>query len=122
MKINRLVYWAPRIVSILFILFLALFSLDVFDMEAGFWEKAAGFFIHNIPSLVLTAILVISWKYEIVGGIAYTAAGLAYIVLSLLNPGDPWYMALARSAVISVPALLVGILFIIGWLMKRKYK
>jgi hypothetical protein len=28
---GKFVYWAPRVLSILFILFLALFSLDVFD-------------------------------------------------------------------------------------------
>ncbi len=66
-KINKFIYWTPRIASIAFILFLALFSLDIFDMKLGFWGTVAGLFMHNIPSLVLLAVLLISWKYEIVG-------------------------------------------------------
>ena len=54
--------------SIIFICFLALFSLDVISPELSFWQIAVGLFIHNIPALVLLAVLLISWKQEIVGG------------------------------------------------------
>jgi hypothetical protein len=117
-KINGFIYWTPRILSILFILFLALFSLDVFDMNFGFWQTIAGLFMHNIPSLILLVILVISWKHEIVGGIAFILAGLLYIVLLLMNPIE-WYM-LSWSLIIAGPAFLIGILFTIGWFKKKK--
>lgn len=108
-KINKLTYWAPRILSIMFICFLALFSLDVFSPELSFWQIAVGLFMHNIPSLILLVVLLISWKYEIVGGVAFILAGLLFILI---------FQALQ----ISWPAFLIGILFIIGWFKKIKNK
>lgn len=119
-KTNKFIFWTPRILSIIFILFLTLFSLDVFEMGLGFWGTVAAFLIHNIPSFVLTAVLIISWKYEIVGGIAFILAGLLYATLTLrtaITTGFEWYY-LAWIAQIACPAFLVGILFLIGWRKK----
>lgn len=120
-KINKFVYWTPRILSIIFICFLALFSLDVFSPELSFWQIAVGLFMHNIPVLILLAVLLISWKHEIVGGAAFILAGLLYIFMLLINiiknPSE-WYM-LFWALQISGPAFLIGILFIIGWLKKK---
>src|SRR4030042_4075717 len=77
-KINKFIYWTPRILSIIFILFLAMFSLDIFEGNYGFWGTVVGLFMHNIPSLILLIILLVSWKHEIVGGIAFIMAGLFY--------------------------------------------
>ena len=120
-KINRFVYWTPRILSIIFILFLAMFSLDVFDMKLGFWETALGLFMHNIPVFVLLIVLLIFWKHEIVGGIVFILAGTAYVVIMLMNTlrnSFEWYMVF-WSLQIAGPAFLIGILFIINWLKKR---
>src|SRR3989344_7951437 len=84
-KINKYIYWAPRILSIIFILFLMLFSLDIFEMNLNFWGTLLGLFMHNIPALILLVIVIISWKREIVGGIAFILAGLIYITLLLVN-------------------------------------
>ena len=122
-KQNKLLFWTPRILAIMFILFLALFSLDIFDGNYGFWGTILGLFMHNIPSLVLTVILIISWKYEIVGGIFFTLAGLLYIgtlVFKLFT--DPAFEVgfLFWSLPISGPAFLVWILFLIWWFKKKK--
>lgn len=116
---NKFIYWAPRILSIIFILFLSLFSLDIFDGNYGFWGTVVGLFMHNIPSLALLVVLLISWKYEIVGGIAFILAGLAYIAVLFLSPNFEWYMAF-WSVPISGPAFIVGILFLVGWFKKKK--
>lgn len=117
---NKFIFWTPRILSIIFILFLTLFSLDIFSMNLGFWETILGLFMHNIPSILLTIILIISWKHEIVGGITFILAGLFYILLILRN-GFEWYM-LSWSLTISGPAFLIGILFLIGWFKKKNKK
>ena len=117
-KINRFLYWAPRILSILFLLFLAMFSLDVFDEQLGFWGTVLGLFMHNIPVLVLLVVLIIAWKYEIVGGIAFILAGLAYICMTIQRV--EWHIALSWSMIIAGPAFLVGILFLINWYQKKK--
>ena len=117
-KINKFVYWTPRILSIIFLLFLALFSLDVFEPELTFWEIVIGLLIHNIPVFILLAVLLISWKYEIVGGIAFILAGILYIAWILVNPFE-WYM-LAWALQIAGPAFFIGVLFLINWYKKKK--
>jgi hypothetical protein len=118
-KISKFIYWTPRILSIIFICFIALFSLDVFGNNYGFWGTALAFLMHNIPSFILLAILIISWKREIVGGVAFILAGLLYILTLAMNPQFEWYM-ISWSVTIAGPAFLIGILFLVGWFKKRK--
>jgi len=108
----------PRVLAIFFIAFLSLFSLDIFDENRGFWMTILGLLMHNIPSLILIIVLIISWNYEIIGGVAFILAGLLYIVLIFMNPVFNWYM-LFWSMIIAGPAFLIGILFLLNW-SKRK--
>lgn len=121
---SRFIYWTPRLLGILFILFLGLFSLDVFDVnnEYSFFETIIAFFIHNIPSIILLIILLFSWKYEIVGATGYIFAGLIYISFifwNILSTGFEWYY-LSWALMISGMCFFIGILFLIGW--KRRTK
>lgn len=124
-KINKFIYWTPRILSILFVLFLAMFSLDIFEGNYGFWGTIVGLFMHNIPAIILLIVVIISWKHELVGGVGFILAGILYI-LALLIGGlrsnqFQWYM-LSWSLTIAGPAFLVGILFLINWFQKKKKK
>lgn len=118
-KVGKFVFWTPRILSIIFIAFLALMSLDVFDMGLSFWETLVGLFIHNIPALILLAVLVIFWKREIVGGVVFILAGLLYIFFAMRN-ADDWRMALAWSVQISGVAFVIGGFFLANWFKKKK--
>ena len=117
-KVNKFIYWTPRILTILFLLFLAMFSLDIFDAGYDFWGTVLGLFMHNLPVLILLAVLIISWKYEIVGGIVFILAGLLYIIMTINRV--EWYIALVWSLNIAGPAFLIGILFLLNWRQKRK--
>ena len=117
-KISRFVYWTPRILAIVFILFLAMFSLDIFDNNYTFWEIVLGLFMHNIPTFILLIVLLISWRYEIVGAVAFILAGILYIVWLLMSQKLEWYM-LFWVLQIAGPTFLVGILFWVNW-KKRK--
>lgn len=118
-EVNKFLFWTPRILAILFIVFLAMFSLDVFDSGLTFSEILIGLFMHNIPVFILVIVLIISWKHELVGAIAFILAGLLYIALLLMKPQLEWYM-LSWSVIIAGPAFLVGLLFYINWLKKKK--
>lgn len=121
-KISKFVYWTPRILSIIFIFFLALMSLDVFSSESDLKSILIGLFFHNIPALFLLITLLISWRHEIVGGVVFILAGILYIVQVLINVSMgqfEWYM-LSYVLMISGPAFLIGALFIMGWFGKRK--
>lgn len=117
-KVGRFIYWTPRILAILFIIFLALMSLDVISPELSFGQIALGMLMHNIPTIVMLVVLIISWKREIVGGIAFIMAGGAYIVFTA-QAELPWYIMLSWAGTIAAPAFLIGILFLVNWFKRR---
>ena len=97
-----------------------MFSLDIFGNNYSFWETIIGLFMHNIPVFILAIVLWISWKHEIVWGIAFIFAGLLYVgfvVANIIKTGFEWYY-LAWIIQIAGIAFFIGILFLIGW--KRK--
>ncbi|MFA4998665.1 MAG: hypothetical protein WC514_01465 [Candidatus Paceibacterota bacterium] len=110
---RRIIYWSPRILSIAFILFLSLFSLDVLTEYTG-WDLALALFMHLLPLLVLLGIIIISWKYDLVGAIVFSGFGIFYVFAAGFNRPWSWY------AFISGPAIIVGILFLLSWIQKRK--
>lgn len=112
------IYWTPRIIGLLFVAFLALFSLDVFGEGLTLGETLLALFMHNIPALILLVIVIVAWKHEIAGAIGFALGGIAYIVLLLINPQWEWYM-LAWAIQIAGPAFFIAILFYINWKRKR---
>jgi hypothetical protein len=96
----------PRILTIIFILFLLMPSLDVFMEHLGFWHTVLGLLMHNIPALILLLILILAWKHELVGAVAFTFAGLlyAYFLVKGHRPAG-WFI------LIGAPALLIGVCF-----------
>jgi len=118
-EISKFVFWTPRILSIIFIAFLALFSLDVFGNGYSFWETVMGLFMHNIPALILLIILIVSWKREIVGAVAFILAGILYIFFAFSHARNSG-MALAWSVQISGTAFVIGGFFLANWIKKKK--
>lgn len=104
--------WMPRILAILFLMFLAMFSLDVFEEGYNFWGIIVALLMHNIPVFVLAIALWISWKYEIVGGVTFILAAIFYELLTGKS-------TMAYSLIISGPALIIGILFLVNWCKKK---
>ncbi len=111
---STILYWIPRILTILSILFLTMFSLDSFGGNETFSAKMLGFLIHNIPVLILIAILIIAWKWEIAGGILFILASLAGFIYFHSFSGNP------GSLVVIAPFLIVGILFILHYVLYER--
>jgi len=121
-KVSRFIYWTPRILSIIMILFLAMFSLDVFDSCNSLLTCLLALFMHNLPVIILIIVLIISWKREIVGAVSFILAGLLYIFLLLIqiSKGQGGWFMLLWSIQISLPAFIIGFLFYLGWRKKKK--
>ena len=111
---KQILYWTPRILGILFAAFLTLFSFDVFGGEESFWEQILGFLIHNIPVYLVVIVLVIAWKREWVGGIAFLLLAVLFIVLTRLRMGWESYLG------ISGPLVIISILFFLNWKNKEQ--
>ncbi|MCK9331383.1 MAG: hypothetical protein M0Q94_16040 [Candidatus Cloacimonetes bacterium] len=109
----KIICLLPRILSLCFVLFLSLFSLDVFSEYSG-WDVIIPLIIHLLPSFVLLLAVLIAWKYDLVGAIAFICFSIAYIWLVGLDRPLSWY------ASISLPSLIVGLCFLLCWVKKRK--
>jgi len=80
-KKKGVLFWLPRIITIIFILFISMFALDIFDMNLGFWGIILGLFMHLLPTIILTLILVIFWKKSIVLGSMWIGFGVWYLTM-----------------------------------------
>lgn len=124
-KIKSVIYWAPRIICILAILFISLFALDAFEPGLSFWEQLGRFLIHLIPSFILTLFLIFAWNYELVGGIIFTLIG---VILSPIIFKHNYIMnqsiglSLTIIATITFPFIVVGILFIWNHFLNKSQK
>lgn len=111
---NKILYWTPRVLTIVFILFLGLFALDSFEGDQSMIKKLGGFFIHLIPNFVLILILVVAWKHEWVGTLAFALVGIAYIIMF-------WgRFPVATYLIISGSLFMIAILFWLNWMNRKK--
>jgi hypothetical protein len=108
----KVLHWAPRILGILFALFLSLFGFDVFDEGVGFWAALLAFLIHQLPVLVLLIAVILAWRRQWIGAIGFFGFAVWYLL---------WFRGFEKSAylIILVPAVLVGALFLADWLYRR---
>jgi hypothetical protein len=113
MKTDKLI-WIPRVLAMIFIVFLSLFALDVFSGDAPFIKKLGGFFVQLIPSFILLLILLISWKKPLIGGSIFILLSIAFAFFFRTYRSVPTFLA------ITFPVALVGILFIAFDLAAKK--
>jgi hypothetical protein len=64
---RRLLFWTPRILCILFAVFLSLFALDVFDEHLGFWKTLLALAIHLIPTWIVLGAMMLASRWQWVG-------------------------------------------------------
>lgn len=115
--------WAPRIICIAAILFISLFALDSFTPNLSFWQQIQAFLIHLIPSLLLTAILIIAWKWELVGGVLLLSLGLGFsppVFLLNYNRNHSWSDSLLIILLITFPFVIAGFLFVLSYYQNKK--
>ena len=120
---TKIIHWIPRILFILAILFISMFALDAFNPNYTIWQQIGGFLIHLIPSYILIALLLVAWKWELVGGIIFMLIGLGFtpfIYLHNYHMNHSVWMTIFIVLVINFPFVLVGILFVISHYRKKK--
>jgi hypothetical protein len=119
----RLFHWLPRIICILAILFISLFATDAFTPGLTIWQQLGAFFIHLIPSFILLALLIVAWKWEFIGGIIFTVIGLGlspFVFMLNYKRNHSIGMSLGIILMITIPFVVVGILFFMSHNMKKK--
>ncbi len=84
----KLLTWTPRVLGVLFILFVSMFSLDVFAEGYTPLETAIAFLMHNLPSFVMLVALLLAWykKWEWAGAIGYLGFAVWYFSFASAAP------------------------------------
>lgn len=107
--------WLARLLSIIFLVFITIFSLDVFSEGLLFPELLYATLWHLIPSFLIFFAILIAWNNEKWGGVAFVILSIASVIL-LRTYNDAFGIFL-----ISLPPLVIGVLFL--WnsvIMRRK--
>ena len=116
-SVKRCLFWTPRIFCMAFAVFVSLLALDVFGEGYSFFETILAFLIHLIPTGIILIALVVSWRWEWMGAIAFTALGVLYIVI-FWDREFSWSIYVMMSG----PLFLLGVLFLVNWLCRKQLR
>ncbi|RJP52616.1 MAG: hypothetical protein C4583_06415 [Anaerolineaceae bacterium] len=112
---GKTLLWTPRVLGILFVLFLGLFALDIFDMQLGFWETVVGLFMHLIPNILFAIVIALAWKREWIGAVGFLGWAVLYLKRAV---GFDW---VTYAIIAGIPAL-IGLLYLIGWIWRKQIR
>ena len=104
--------WGPRVLSIIFILFVSMFSLDVFSQGYGILETLVALFIQLIPSFFLLIFLLIAWRSD--------WAGILFMVMSPFFLWLTWDQEILSQLIFTSSPVLIGFFFLAGWWLRIK--
>ena len=102
---DRFVRWAGRIAGIALAVWLGVFSLDS--------KSVPEFLIHNIPSVIVLAAVVVGWRWPGLGALAF--AVLTVPTFTFFHTYRRW----ETVVFISGPFVLVALLFLAQWLRAK---
>ncbi len=101
---QKMLFWSPRILGILFTLFLSLFALDMFGTGEPWYRQMLGFVIHLIPQYILIVALLLAWRHEKTGGVLFLILYFAAII---------FFRAELIEMILFAPLILIGALFLL---------
>ncbi len=117
-RLKTWLYRAPRGAAILVILFVTLFSLDVFGMEGDLWTRLGAFVMHSLPSIGMAVLLVLAWRWEWVGFAAFMLAALFFLRSMLFDP----LQGVGLFLIFSGPMAVIALLFGANWLWRKELR
>jgi len=110
---TRALYWAPRILGILFALFLSVFAFDVFAEGYGVLGTVVAFVMHLVPTFVVLLVLAIAWRRERLGALLFCCLAVFYVVITRGR------FVLAAYLVVSGSLLVDALLFLLSWRVRN---
>ena len=114
MSRDRLLFWAPRALTLFFAAFLALFALDATGHGLSIWHSVAVVGIHLVPTAVVLAVLAVAWRWEAVGAGIYYGLAIGYLLMS--GRRVHW----SAVVMISGSLALLGTLFLVTARLRRR--
>jgi len=101
---NKILFWFPRILTIIYILFIGIFSLD---------NEGIGIIIELLPAILILIILIFTWKKPVSGGIIFLLLGIAFAISFNTT------RTVLTFFLISFPPILIGILLLLSKIIKK---
>lgn len=80
--LKRILIWSPRILCIVFVVFISMFALDVFGQGSSLKDTIFGLLIHLAPTILVIIILLFTWRRAWVGAILFIAGALLFLLIS----------------------------------------
>lgn len=109
---SKFSFYLPRVLTILFILFISMFALDVFGNGLGFWETLLALIMHLIPTIILTTILVLCWRKSKYLATMWLLFGVWYVGTMIQRSLETFqYYYLSWSLILAGPAFIIAYLF-----------
>jgi len=122
---EKVILWLPRLLCIGAILFVSMFALDAFEPGMPFGQQILNFIMHLIPSFVLLLLLWIAWEKPYLGGILFAVAGIVmspFVYTLNYNRTHSIWISSSIILMITVPFIVIGILFIMSHFQNRRKK
>ena len=104
------ILWLPRIVALLFTVFISLFAFDVKD-EMG-QVHMRDLLSHLLPTLFCVLIIIISWKREWIGTLVFFALAIVYAWWA--SDHVQWILLMGG------PMLLLAGLYGFAWVRRKR--
>jgi hypothetical protein len=111
---DRLLFWAPRALTLCFAAFLALFALDATGHGLSLWHSVAVVGIHLVPTAVVLAVLAVAWRWEAVGAGIYYGLAIGYLLMA--GRRVHWSAVVMISGSLAV----LGTLFLVTSRLRRR--
>ncbi len=104
---KKVITWTPRILAIIYIIFITIFAFNepVIDLP---W------FINLMPTTIFIVILSLTWKKPLSSAIIFLILGFGFTLI--FKTYSNWLIFL----LVSLPLILIGILFLLEKLFIRK--
>jgi hypothetical protein len=113
---KKWLFWMPRVLGILFALFISLFALDVFGESYNVWQTIVALLIHLVPTYLVIIALVVAWRWAWTGAVLFSGLAMFYIVMA-------WgRFPLVTYLVISGPLALIAFLFLFNWIYREQLR
>ncbi len=113
-RVGRVLFWAPRVLGILFALFVSVFALDVIDAGYGPWETVGALLVHLVPSAILLVAIAAAWRRDGLGAVLFGGLAAFYVALASRHlPPAAWLG-------VAVPLAVVALLFVTSWIYRAR--
>ena len=113
--LKQTMFWLPRVAGIIFVLFLSLFALDIFEMNLSFWETIVALFMHLIPSILMAIAIALAWRWEWIGTVIFAGWAIFYAATAR---GFHWSVYVIIAGI----PFVIGVLFLLDWVYRKEIR